>query len=62
MGVSNNKILQKYTNPPSHNIFTLLSEQHLFASNFSEAAGTTKAPHVSTAKLLREQQVSAVAL
>jgi hypothetical protein len=37
--VSNNKILQKYANPPSHNIFTLLSEQHLFASNFSEAAG-----------------------
>jgi hypothetical protein len=38
MRVSNNKILQKYTNPSSHNSLTLLSEQNLFASNFSGAA------------------------
>jgi hypothetical protein len=36
--VSSNKILQQYTNPTSHAVFTLLSEQNLFASNFPGAA------------------------
>jgi hypothetical protein len=38
MRVSNNKILQKYTNSTSHDVFTLLSAQNLFASNFPGAA------------------------
>jgi hypothetical protein len=36
--VSSNKILQKYDNPPSHDVVTLLSAQNLSDSNFPEAA------------------------
>jgi hypothetical protein len=36
--VSNNKILQKYDHPPSHDMVTLLSAQNLSDSNFPEAA------------------------
>ena len=38
MGVSNNKILQEYTNYTSHDVLTLLSAQSLSDSNFPEAA------------------------
>jgi hypothetical protein len=38
MRVSSNKILQKYDNPPSHDVVTLLSAQNLSDSNFPEAA------------------------
>src|SRR5215831_5676191 len=36
--VSSNKILQKYDNPLSHDVVTLLSAQNLSDSNFPEAA------------------------
>jgi len=38
MGIASNKILQKYTNPTSHCVFTLLSAHSLSDSNFPEAA------------------------
>jgi hypothetical protein len=40
MRVSSNKILQKYTHPPPHDVFTLLSAQDLSDSNFPEPAST----------------------
>jgi hypothetical protein len=36
--VSSNKLLQKYTNPTSHDVLTLLSAQSFSDSNFPEAA------------------------
>jgi hypothetical protein len=38
MRVSSNKILQKYDNPTSHYVVTLLLAQNLSDSNFPEAA------------------------
>ena len=38
MGVSSNKLLQKYAQPTSHDAVTLLSAQNLSDSNFPEAA------------------------
>jgi hypothetical protein len=38
MGVSSNKILQKYTDSTSHYMLTLISAQSLSDSNFPEAA------------------------
>ena len=38
--VSSNKILQKYTNPTPHDVFTLLSAHNLSDSNFPEPAHT----------------------
>jgi hypothetical protein len=40
--VFNNKIRQTYTNPPSHDVLTLLSAQNLCASNFPGAADRTQ--------------------
>jgi hypothetical protein len=38
MRVSSNKLLQKYAQPPSHDVVTLLSAQNLSDSNFPESA------------------------
>ena len=42
MGVSSNKLLQKYTSSMSHYVLTLLSAQSLSDSNFPEAASSAK--------------------